>query len=132
MPRPETAAFSSDCPSFTVSQTKQFYHCFGCDAHGTAIGFMMEYAGMGFVDAVRDLAARVGMQVPEDGERRPAGAPQSIALAELMSRAARFYYESLKSSPKAIDYLKARGVSGEVARRFGIDVVTCTAQDPVF
>ena len=107
-------------PSFTVSPSKQFYHCFGCGAHGTAIGFMMEYAGMGFVDAIRDLAARVGMQVPEDDQRRPAGAAPSVALAELMSRAARFYYESLKSSPKAIDYLKARGVSGEVARRFGI------------
>jgi len=107
-------------PSFTVSPSKQFYHCFGCGAHGTAIGFMMEYAGLGFIDAVHDLAARVGMTVPEDDRRRPADAPQTVALAEAMGRAARFYYESLKTSPKAIAYLKSRGVSGEVARRFGI------------
>lgn len=107
-------------PSFTVSPSKQFYHCFGCGAHGTAIGFMMEYAGLGFVDAVRDLAARVGMQVPENEQQRPADAPKSAALTEVMGRAARFYYESLKTSAKAIDYLKARGVSGEVARRFSI------------
>ncbi|WP_153116065.1 DNA primase [Rhodocyclus tenuis] len=107
-------------PSFTVSPSKQFYHCFGCGAHGTAIGFMMEYAGLGFIDAVRELANRVGMVVPEDERRRPADAPQTVALAEAMGRAARFYYESLKTSPKAIAYLKSRGVSGEVARRFGI------------
>ena len=56
-------------PSFTVSPTKQFYHCFGCGAHGTAIGFLMEYAGVGFVDAVKDLAQNVGMTVPEQEDR---------------------------------------------------------------
>ncbi|MQY50752.1 DNA primase [Rhodocyclus gracilis] len=107
-------------PSFTVSPTKQFYHCFGCGAHGTAIGFLMEYSGLGFVDAVHDLAQRVGLTVPTDDHRRPADAPRSAALSDIMARAARFYYESLKTSPKAIAYLKARGVSGEVARRFSI------------
>src|SRR3954454_14812601 len=58
-------------PSFTVSQTKQFYHCFGCGAHGTAISFLMEHQGMGFVDAVKDLAARVGMVVPEQISSEP-------------------------------------------------------------
>jgi hypothetical protein len=106
-------------PSFTVSPTKQFYHCFGCGAHGTAIGFLMEYSGLGFVDAIKDLAARVGMQVPDDGARAHDG-PRLPALNELMARASRYYYEQLKRSEKAIAYLKQRGVSGEIAQRFGI------------
>ncbi len=106
-------------PSFTVSPTKQFYHCFGCGAHGTAIGFLMEYSGLGFVDAVKDLAARVGMQVPDDTGRAHDG-PRLPALNELMARASRYYYEQLKRSEKAIAYLKQRGVSGEIAQRFGI------------
>ena len=106
-------------PSFTVSPTKQFYHCFGCGAHGTAIGFLMEYSGLGFVDAVKDLAARVGMQVPDDGGR-PHDGPRLPALGELMERASRYYYEQLKRSDKAIAYLKRRGLSGEIAQRFGI------------
>ena len=107
-------------PSFTVSPSKQFYHCFGCGAHGTAIGFMMAYAGVGFQDAVKDLAARVGLSLPEQHGVAPAPAAPTQGLAELMARAARFYREQLKSSDKAIAYLKARGVSGEVARRFGL------------
>ena len=106
-------------PSFTVSPTKQFYHCFGCGAHGTAIGFLMEYSGLGFVDAIKDLAARVGMQVPDDTGRAHDG-PRLPALNELMARASRYYYEQLKRSEKAIAYLKQRGVSGEIAQRFGI------------
>ena len=109
-------------PSFTVSPTKQFYHCFGCGAHGTAIGFMMEYAGLGFVDAVKDLASRAGMQVPEqEGRRREiSDGPRAIDLVEAMTQAAQFYREQLKASPKAIDYLKQRGLTGEVAGRFGM------------
>ncbi|MFC5299981.1 DNA primase [Azospira restricta] len=109
-------------PSFTVSPQKQFYHCFGCGAHGTAIGFMMEYSGMGFVDAVKDLAGRVGMQVPEqEGRRRePHDGPRTTDLAEVMARAAAWYREQLKLSPKAIDYLKRRGLTGEIAAKFGI------------
>ena len=106
-------------PSFTVSPTKQFYHCFGCGAHGTAIGFLMEYTGLGFVDAIRDLAARVGMQVPED-EGRPHDGPKLHTLTDIMARAAKYYYEQLKRSEKAINYLKQRGVSGEIAQKFGI------------
>jgi DNA primase len=108
-------------PSFTVSQPKQFYHCFGCGAHGNAIGFLMEYAGLGYVDAVKDLAGMVGMQLPE---YEPRGGPrpesQGPDLYELMERAARFYRESLKQAPAAIEYLKGRGLTGKIAARFGI------------
>lgn len=111
-------------PSFTVSPVKQFYHCFGCGAHGTAIGFLMEYSGQGFVEAIKDLAARAGMQVPED-DKRAGGFPQTAqgdtrGLVEVMTRAAQFYKEQLKQSTKAIDYLKQRGLSGEIAAKFGI------------
>lgn len=108
-------------PSFTVSQSKQFYHCFGCGAHGTAIGFVMEHGGMGFVDAIEELARGVGMQVPDErpaaGEVRQKVAPD---LYEVMQIAARFYREQLKQAPHAIDYLKRRGLSGEIAARFGL------------
>ena len=111
---------SEKSPSFTVSPSKQFYHCFGCGAHGTAIGFLMEYSGLGFVDAIRELADRVGLQVPEDAGRRARDAPKITALTEIMARAAKYYYEQLKRSEKAISYLKARGVSGEIAQKFAI------------
>ncbi|MDE2440219.1 MAG: DNA primase [Betaproteobacteria bacterium] len=109
-------------PSFTVSPTKQFYHCFGCGAHGTAIGFVMEYQGMGFIDAVKDLASRAGMTVPESEGRgfhdeKPG---QTRTLIEVMARAAAYYKAQLKASPRAIEYCKKRGLSGEVAARFGI------------
>ncbi len=109
-------------PSFTVSPTKQFYHCFGCGAHGTAIGFVMEYQGMGFVDAVQELASRAGMTVPESEGRgfhdeKPG---QTRTLIEVMARAAAYYKAQLKASPRAIEYCKKRGLSGEVAARFGI------------
>ncbi len=107
-------------PSFTVSPAKQFYHCFGCGAHGTAIGFLMEYSGLGFVEAVKELAGRAGMPVPDDEERRPHGGPKLASLSELMAQAAHYYYAQLKRSGKAIDYLKGRGLSGEVAQKFGI------------
>lgn len=107
-------------PSFSVSQAKQFYHCFGCGAHGNAIGFLMEYAGLGYVDAVKALAESVGMKLPEL-ERRGAvpreGGPDLFAVLE---RAARFYREQLKAAPRAIDYLKGRGLTGATAARFGI------------
>jgi DNA primase len=108
-------------PSFTVSQSKQFYHCFGCGAHGTAIGFVMEHAGLGYVDAIEELARSVGLEVPNE---RPAASDlyQKIApdLYEVMQAATRYYREQLKLSQRAIDYLKQRGLSGEIAARFGI------------
>jgi DNA primase len=113
---------SEKSPSFTVSPTKQFYHCFGCGAHGTAIGFMMEYGGMGFVDAVKDLAQGVGMQVPEvvRSEQAQRRAEEGPDLHGVLLQAAQFYRNQLKEAPGAIEYLKRRGLSGEIARRFGI------------
>jgi len=112
---------SEKTPSFTVSQTKQFYHCFGCGAHGTAIGFVMEYSGLGFVDAVKELAQTVGMTVPEErSEKAQRRAEESEDLHGVLLSAARFYRTSLKNAPRAIEYLKRRGVSGEVAKRFGV------------
>ncbi|GIK25195.1 MAG: DNA primase [Betaproteobacteria bacterium] len=112
---------SEKTPSFSVSPSKQFYHCFGCGAHGSAIGFVMEYSGLGFVEAVEDLAGQVGMQVPQQrpDERRQKAA-EAAPLTELMARAAKYYKEQLKASPKAIDYLKGRGLTGEIAARFGL------------
>ena len=109
-------------PSFTVSPTKQFYHCFGCGAHGTAISFVMEYQGLGFVDAVKDLATRAGMQVPESEGRsfNDEKQGQTRTLIEVMARAAQYYKDQLKRSPKAIEYCKKRGLSGEIAARYGM------------
>ncbi len=108
-------------PSFTVSQGKQFYHCFGCGAHGTAISFIMEFAGLGYVDAIEELARSVGMEVPHERNAN-AEAQHKVApdLYEVMQVATRYYREQLKSSTRAIDYLKGRGLSGEIAARFGI------------
>ena len=112
---------SEKTPSFSVSPTKQFYHCFGCGAHGSAIGFVMEYSGLGFVEAVEELARHAGMQVPQQrpDERRQKAA-EAAPLTEFMARAAKFYREQLKAGPKAIDYLKGRGLTGEIAARFGL------------
>ena len=112
-------------PSFTVSPTKQFYHCFGCGAHGTAISFLIEYSGMGFVEAVKDLAQNVGMVVPEREDNIPLAQRQekqakSMALSDVMTRANDFYRHQLRSAQPAIAYLKGRGLTGEVAARFGL------------
>jgi len=110
-------------PSFTVSPAKQFYHCFGCQKHGNAIGFLMDYGGMGYVDAMKELAASVGMQVPAQQPRTPQEAQQKAhegGLAALLEKAMAFYRAELKRSPPAIAYLKKRGLSGEIAARFGI------------
>ena len=112
-------------PSFTVSPTKQFYHCFGCGAHGTSIGFLIEYSGMGFVDAVKDLAQNVGMVVPDADDKIPPAQraqnqAQALALSEAMTRACDFYRAQLRTAPNAIDYLKKRGLTGEICARFGM------------
>ncbi|WP_234087231.1 DNA primase [Azonexus sp. R2A-61] len=107
-------------PSFTVSPSKQFYHCFGCGAHGTAIGFVMEYQGIGFVDAVKELASRVGMTVPENDSFSPQEHGRTRSLIDVMARAAAYYKEQLKRSPKAVEYCKKRGVTGEIAARYGM------------
>jgi DNA primase len=113
-------------PSFTVSPSKQFYHCFGCGAHGDAIRFLIEHNGMGFLDAVKDLAQQVGLKVPEEDlspaerERQNAQRQRQATLTEVLAKAAEHYRRELKGSPRAIDYLKRRGLSGEIAARFGL------------
>jgi len=107
-------------PSFTVSPTKQFYHCFGCGAHGSAVGFMMEYAGLGFIDAVKDLAQSVGMTVPEVRDERERAPREGPDLHDVLQKAAKHYRDHLRETPRAIDYLKDRGLTGEVAKTFGI------------
>ncbi|MFO1306115.1 MAG: DNA primase [Burkholderiales bacterium] len=108
-------------PSFSVSPTKQFYHCFGCGAHGTAIGFLMEHAGKSFPDAVEDLARDAGLEVPRvdrPGEREKR--EEAADLTELLLVAAKFYRARLKEAPNAIAYLKSRGLTGQIAAHFGI------------
>ena len=113
-------------PSFSVSPAKQFYHCFGCGKNGNAIGFLMDHAGMNFVEAVKDLAQQYGMQVPEDE-----GSPEDRARAQeqrqkqntlttVLERAGEAYRKFLKDSPRAIGYFKGRGLSGEIAKQFGL------------
>ena len=113
-------------PSFTVSPSRQTYHCFGCGVHGNAVGFLMEHHGMGFIDAVQDLAQQVGMAVPEDS-RSAEDRAQAVAqkhkqatLGDTLARAAEHYRRQLKASDRAIAYLKNRGLSGEIAARFGL------------
>ena len=106
--------------SFSVSPTKQFYHCFGCGAHGSAISFLMEYSGLGFIDAVKELAGTIGMEVPQDDFKPDLNHARNQSLTELMAQAARFYKDQLKRSPVAIDYLKQRGLTGEIAARYGL------------
>mgnify|MGYP001273062768 CR=1 FL=1 len=109
-------------PSFSVSPTKQFYHCFGCGVHGTAISFLMEYSGMGFRDAVQELAEGVGMPLPIEANREESveRAREAASLGEVMSAAMQFYRLELKRTPKAIDYLKGRGLTGEIAAKFAL------------
>jgi DNA primase len=113
-------------PSFSVSPTKQFYHCFGCGKNGNAIGFLMEHAGMNFVEAVKDLAGQYGMQVPEedaspqDRERAAKQREKQATLTDVLEKAGEAYRKQLKNSPRAVDYLKGRGLSGEVAKQFGL------------
>ncbi|HKJ77760.1 MAG TPA: DNA primase, partial [Gammaproteobacteria bacterium] len=111
-------------PSFTVSPTKQFFHCFGCGAHGTALGFLMEYDHMGFVEAVEELAAKQGLEIPYEGGAPAAGPGRDLKpLYDLLGQADRYFRHQLRNHPaaaKAVDYLKGRGVSGEVAAAFGL------------
>ena len=106
-------------PSFTVSPSKQFYHCFGCGAHGNAIGFLMEYQGLAYPEAIRSLAETVGMAVPETRAKHERS-PEAPALTARMMDALAYYRAELKKSRVAIEYLKGRGVSGEIAARYGL------------
>jgi DNA primase len=105
-------------PSFTVSPAKGFYHCFGCGAHGTALGFLMEYDHMSFVEAVESLAGSMGIEVPRDESQRPAH--RYDELFELLTKVERYYQANLRNNDAAKTYLKDRGIDGATAKRFGI------------
>lgn len=105
-------------PSFTVSPGKGFYHCFGCGAHGTAIGFLMEYDHMSFVEAIESLASSMGVDVPRDESDRPAR--RYDELFSLLENVDKHWRGQLREHTIATDYLKQRGIDGETARRFGI------------
>ncbi|MDG4597686.1 MAG: DNA primase [Candidatus Contendobacter sp.] len=106
-------------PSFSVSPSKQFYHCFGCGAHGNAIGFLMAYERLEFLDAVEDLARHAGLEVPHAG----GGGDSFRALLERIIQADRFFRQQLRAHPtrqRAVDYLRQRGLTGQIANVFGI------------
>ena len=113
-------------PSFIVSPTRQTYHCFGCGAHGDAIRFLTEHHGMAFMDAVKDLAQQVGMAVPEstatpeDKAKADAERAQRATLSEVLAKAGDFYRGALKANPRAVAYLKKRGLTGAIAAHFGM------------
>jgi DNA primase len=116
-------------PSFSVSPTKQFFHCFGCGKSGNAVGFLMDHTGIGFVEAVKDLAQQVGLQVPEEDlppqERARAAAQRQrqSTLNDVLLKAAQAYQTQLRNTPKAVDYLKRRGLTGQIAKTFGLGYV---------
>ena len=105
-------------PSFTVSPGKGFYHCFGCGAHGTAVGFLMEFEHMSFVEAIESLANSMGVEVPRSESDQPAR--RYDELFSLMDTVARHWQSCLKEAPNAVEYLKNRGIDGSTAKRFGI------------
>jgi len=120
-------------PSFSVSQEKQFYHCFGCGVHGNAIDFLMEYERLEFVEAIEELASFLGLEVPREqrqggsfrNDQPQANSEQKRNLYDLLGSIAQFYRDQLKqpSSKIAIDYLKDRGLSGEIVQKFGVGYV---------
>ena len=107
-------------PSFTVSPSKQFYHCFGCGEHGSAISFLIEYEGLSFVEAINELANSIGLKVPNEDFSEKININENSKLEEAMKIANNFYQAQLRKSPKAIAYLKSRGLSGAIAKEFSI------------
>lgn len=110
-------------PSFYVSPAKQFYHCFGCGAHGTAISFLMNFDNLDFLDAIDALASQAGMVVPKDAQPDEQGRQQTARLHDMVERASRYYQVQLKQHPdaqQAVAYLKARGLDGLTASQFGV------------
>ena len=113
-------------PSFSVSPTKQFFHCFGCGKNGNAIGFLMEHTGIGFVEAVKDLAQQTGLQVPEedispqDRARAAEQRQRQATLNDVLEKAADAYRTQLKHAPRAVEYLKGRGLTGQIAKTFSL------------
>ena len=107
-------------PSFTVSPSKQFYHCFGCGEHGSAISFLIEYEGLSFVEAVNELANSIGLKVPNDAPPKLEKNSEYVNLEDAIKTASVFYQKQLRESPEAISYLKARGLTGQIAKEFSI------------
>ena len=113
-------------PSFSVSPTKQFFHCFGCGKSGNAIGFLMDHTGLNFVEAVQSLAQQYGMTVPQEEaspqerERAQAQREKQGTLTGVLAKADEAYRKQLRSAPRAVQYLKGRGLSGQIAKRFGL------------
>lgn len=116
--------------SFSVSQNKQFYHCFGCGAHGNAIDFVMQYDHLSFPEAIETLAKQIGLEIPRSAARSSEKAISHTALYELLQHVAEFYQHALRDHPAAIEYLKNRGLSGNIAKEFGIGVAPA-GWDPV-
>jgi DNA primase len=111
-------------PSFTVSQSKQFYHCFGCGAHGTAIGFIMEYERLDFVDAIEALASDYHIEVPrEQSDFDPQKSDEKKNIYNVLEKSSDLFQKELKNNERAISYLKKRGLSGEIAKTFGMGYV---------
>ncbi len=112
-------------PSFTVSETKQFYHCFGCGAHGTAIGFLMEYEHLDFVDAIETLAAEYHIEVPREDTADTASHARDdkLPLYDVLEKASHLYQQQLRQSDRAVGYLKQRGLSGDIAKRYKLGYV---------
>jgi DNA primase len=109
---------SEKTPSFTVSPTKQFYHCFGCGAHGTAIGFLMEYEHLNYREAIESLAQKLKIEIPHEGRSSVESVQKSVDNYELLAKATDFYRLSLRRHQPAIKYLKGRGLTGEIALRY--------------
>ena len=107
-------------PSFSVSPSKQFYHCFGCGAHGSAIGFLIDHDGLNFIDAVHELAKVAGLTVPNQIDEKPEKKKENLVLEDALILAKKYYQTKLKGSPLAIKYLKSRGLTGEIAKEFSI------------
>src|SRR5882672_1213496 len=105
-------------PSFWVSPDKQFYHCFGCGAHGTVIGFLMQYEKMEFIDAVADLAQRAGLELPR--EAQAPRDPGSADLHDVMSQASRFFEQNLADNARAQKYAEARGIDAKTSSDFAL------------
>lgn len=105
-------------PSFSVSADKQFYHCFGCGAHGTVIGFLMQYEKMEFLDAVADLAQRAGLELPREAQKEHE--PGSADLHDLMLRAARFFEQNLSDNARAQAYVQRRGIDAQTCAKFSL------------
>jgi len=107
-------------PSFTVSPSKQFYHCFGCGAHGSAISFLMEYEGLTFIESIQSIASQLGLSVPNEQTTSKSEKSDYLILEQALMQANQFYKKNLRASKEAIQYLKNRGLSGEIAKQFQI------------